>query len=154
MDAQPPTPAFQSIVPQRGSTHAQRFTDAVRILSGGAVPPAEFVEEWLGGIEVDGAHQLQNWILSQPGHVAWAQGIAILDAAAVLAGQPEEGCEHEVLGERAVQADDDDQPAYGELVSAMRDMEAAFAEARVTASPWGGLRSRFRALLERVPAAA
>lgn len=153
MKARSQAAALQPLVPQQGSTHAQRFTDAVRVLCGGAVPPSEFVADWLAGVEVDGLHQLQHWVLSQPGHVAWAQGIGILDAAAVLAAHPEEGCDHEILEERPASSGDDDRPAYGELVSAMRDMEAAFAEARVTAAPWGGLRSRFRALLRRIPAA-
>lgn len=97
MTARPAFAAGYKPVPSEGSTHQERFTDAVRILCGGAVPPQEFVTEWISNIEVNGEHRLQGWVLSQPGSIPWAQGIAILDAATVLANGPEEGCGHEVL---------------------------------------------------------
>lgn len=44
-------------------------------------------------------------------------------------------------------------PTVTEMAAAMREMEDSFQEARVTASPWGGLRSTFRSILERLPGA-
>ena len=76
------------------TTYAERFTHAVSVLCG-AQPPADMVAEWLENIDVNGEHRLQSWVLSQAATPSWAQGIVVLDAAHVLANDPEEGMEHE-----------------------------------------------------------
>jgi hypothetical protein len=76
------------------TTYAERFTHAVAVLCG-AQPPADMVAEWIANIDVNGEHRLQSWVLSQAATPSWAQGIVVLDAAHVLANDPEEGMEHE-----------------------------------------------------------
>jgi hypothetical protein len=76
------------------TTYAERFTHAVAILCG-AQPPADMVTEWIANTEVNVEHRLQGWVLSQAATPAWAQGIVVLDAAHVLANDPEEGAGHE-----------------------------------------------------------
>jgi hypothetical protein len=76
------------------TTYAERFTHAVAVLCG-AQPPADMVDEWIANIDVNGEHRLQGWVLSQAATPSWAQGIVVLDAAHVLANNPEEGMEHE-----------------------------------------------------------
>lgn len=87
------------------------------------MPPAEFVSEWLANIEVTGMARLQHWVLSQPGSIAWAQGIAILDAAAVLAGQPEEGCDHEMPDEPVVAESSSSPLVFVGQVASLRSMD-------------------------------
>ena len=78
------------------TTHKERFINAVTQLTG-RIPPESMVDEWLGNVEVNGAHRLQDWVgeAALPGNVGWAQNIAILDAAEVLAEQPIEGDGHQ-----------------------------------------------------------
>lgn len=81
------------------TTYIERFTEAVRLLCG-KEPPRELVVAWLEHREL--ADDLQNFA-AQYGP-SWAQGIVVLDAAAVLADTPEEGAEHEpVYGQRQAQ---------------------------------------------------
>jgi len=76
------------------TTFVQRFTDAVAILCG-SEPPANFVDEWLCNVEVNGVHRLQEWVLNQDATPTWSQGIVVLDAAYLLAESPAEGLQHE-----------------------------------------------------------
>jgi hypothetical protein len=76
------------------TTYTERFTHAVAVLCG-AQPPADMVAEWIANIDVNGEHRLQSWVLSQAATPSWAQGIVVLDAAHVLANDPEEGEGHE-----------------------------------------------------------
>jgi hypothetical protein len=75
------------------TTYAERFTHAVAVLCG-AQPPADMVAEWIANVDVNGEHRLQGWVLSQAATPSWAQGIVVLDAAHVLANDPEEGAGH------------------------------------------------------------
>jgi hypothetical protein len=76
------------------TTYTERFTHAVAVLCG-AQPPTDMVAEWIANVDVNGEHRLQSWVLSQAATPSWAQGIVVLDAAHVLANDPEEGMEHE-----------------------------------------------------------
>jgi len=76
------------------------------------------VAEWIANIDVNGEHRLQSWVLSQAATPSWAQGIVVLDAAHVLANDPEEGMQHE---ERPPA-----QPAVQEPVASMSDEQDAF----------------------------
>lgn len=81
-------------VQRKPTTYAERFTHAVAVLCG-AQPPADMVAEWIENVEVNGEHRLQGWVLTQAATPFWAQGIVVLDAAHVLANDPEEGEGHE-----------------------------------------------------------
>jgi hypothetical protein len=74
------------------TTYAERFMQAIEVLCGGTQPPLGEVAAWLDK-EADN-HDLQEWVVNNKA-VWWAQGIAVLDAAHVLADQPEEGEGHE-----------------------------------------------------------
>lgn len=77
------------------TTYKERFATAVATIVG-KIPPAKLVDEWLDNVEVDGAHRLQHWVgLNLPRAIDWAQCIVVLDAAHVLAADPEEGADHE-----------------------------------------------------------
>jgi hypothetical protein len=76
------------------TTYTERFTHAVAVLCG-AQPPADMVAEWIANIDVNSEHRLQSWVLCQAATPSWAQGIVVLDAAHVLANDPEEGEGHE-----------------------------------------------------------
>lgn len=76
------------------TTYIQRFTDAITLLCG-AVPPEDYVELWLTNEEdKSGTQPLHSWAIDNA-TLAWAQGIVVLDAAAVLANTPVEGEDHE-----------------------------------------------------------
>lgn len=87
------TPPQRKPLTSKNTTFAQRFTDAVAILCG-SEPPTDFVDEWLGNVDVNGVHRLQEWVLNQAATPPWAQGIVVLDAAHLLAESPEEGEQH------------------------------------------------------------
>ena len=72
------------------TTYAHRFTNAVRLLCG-KEPPADMVAGWLDKGADD--HGLQEFAIEHG--PAWCQGIALLDAANVMASQPTEGVDHE-----------------------------------------------------------
>lgn len=78
------------IVHQGPMTYAQRLTDVIALLCR-EVPPAELVAAWIN--RGSGDHRLQEWACERA--PSWAQGIGLLDAAHVMADQPEEGVEHE-----------------------------------------------------------
>lgn len=73
------------------TTYAHRFAHAVSLLCG-KWPDAALVDSWLD----KSSDALQDFAASHG--PAWAQGIVLLDAAAVIADTPTEGVEH---GERA-----------------------------------------------------
>lgn len=76
------------------TTYRHRFTEAVTLLCGGMEPPAAYIDVWFGG--GDGAN-LQDFAVRHGPY--WCQGIVLLDAAAVIASDPEEGAGHEMEGE-------------------------------------------------------
>lgn len=76
------------------TTWMERFRESLAAMCG-SVPPLEFCEEWVEGIQVNGADRLQNWVFSKGNRAPkWAQAIVIIDAAQLLADQPEEGAGH------------------------------------------------------------
>lgn len=70
------------------TTYEERFTDAVTLLCYGKKPSQKAVREWLRKTSDD----LQAF--ASDNGPEWAQGIVLLDAAAVLADTPEEGVDH------------------------------------------------------------
>jgi hypothetical protein len=80
------------------TTYEERFGDAIYLLVGGKFPPKDLLEDWIEGVEWSKKESLQDWVGSHMGGVIWwAQAIAVLDAAHVLASQPEEGEGHECM---------------------------------------------------------
>lgn len=74
------------------TTWLERFTQALAVLCGGKQPPAEAIRDWDDpGMD---SHALQSWAISNA-WMEWAQGVAIIDAARLLADQPAEGEGHE-----------------------------------------------------------
>ena len=65
-----------------------RFEQAVTLLCHGLVPPRKLVEGWLSKTD----ESLQDFAADNG--PAWAQGIVVLDAAALLAETPTEGVNH------------------------------------------------------------
>jgi hypothetical protein len=70
------------------TTYLQRFGDAVALLCRGRKAHAGMLAGWLDGSD----DSLQHFAIDNG--PAWAQGIVILDAAALLADTPGEGVEH------------------------------------------------------------
>jgi len=68
-----------------------RFVEALRVLCGGVEPPDSVVKNWLHDQD---SVELQEWAVS---HTAfhWAMGITTIEAAMSLAGEPDEGGNHE-----------------------------------------------------------
>lgn len=87
------------------TTHQQRMHEAVTLLCRGNQPDSAMLEGWIDGTSEDLQH-----FAGQYGP-AWAQGIGILDAAALMAEQPTEGVKHEM---RAPQAQAAQQTQGGE----------------------------------------
>lgn len=71
---------------QTPTTYLQRFGDAIALLCAGNRPPDEMMTAWLDADRED--TRLQEFACEH-GPV-WAQGIAVIDAAQVLADQPTE----------------------------------------------------------------
>ena len=74
------------------TTWGQRFREALALLCGEQPPEAEVVESLRPGS--DGL-ALQNWA-AEKCRLAWAQGIAVVDVATILADTPAEG--HQIDG--------------------------------------------------------
>ena len=72
-----------------GSTWEQRFSEALSLLCGGAEVPPDMVTRWFSSDD----ERLQHWA-SEHGAFAWHQGIALIDAAALMADTPSEGEGH------------------------------------------------------------
>ncbi len=73
------------------TTYLQRFRDAVALLCAGQVPSDKLLLDWL---DTDNdSFALQEFAIEHG--PSWAQGIAVLDAARVLADEPTEGVPHE-----------------------------------------------------------
>jgi hypothetical protein len=70
------------------TTYLQRFGDAVALLCGGRRATAKMLAGWLDGSD----DSLQHFAIDNG--PAWAQGIVLLDAAALLAETPGEGVQH------------------------------------------------------------
>jgi hypothetical protein len=73
------------------TTYIERFREAVALLCR-EEPPLEMVEAYLDKTQDD--MRLQEFAVDHA--PTWAQGIAILDAAHVMADQPTEGVDHEM----------------------------------------------------------
>lgn len=91
MSDQPAQPEPQQSDWTIPTTKPQRMSDAVALLCAGKRPSDDLVQGWLAGTD-DG---LQEFAATHG--PAWAQGIGLLDAAAVMVDQPTEGVEHEGL---------------------------------------------------------
>jgi hypothetical protein len=83
-----PAPAGDWMAP---TTALHRMTEAVALLCRGRRPPDDMVAGWL-----DGSSEALQDFAAEHGP-AWAQGIGLLDAAHIMAGQPTEGVEHEPM---------------------------------------------------------
>lgn len=84
-------------LPSRGwgtrTTYLQRFGDAMQLLCQGHRPSDDILEAWL----FHENERLQEFACNNGPE--WAQGIGLIDAAMVLADNPEEGHEHQTLEE-------------------------------------------------------
>ena len=69
--------------------YLQRLGDAMALLCGGHRPTDEMLGAWLN----EGDDRLQAFACNHG--PSWAQGIAVIDAARVLADQPTEGVAHQ-----------------------------------------------------------
>jgi len=77
--------------PELMSWHS-RFVAALMVLTGAPnEPPGAFVAEWFDKNSKRVDDRLQNWVGQQPGVPWWAQAIAVIDAARIMADQPIEG---------------------------------------------------------------
>jgi len=85
--AAPQAPAVQSAP----TTYLQRFGDALALLCSGLRPTDDMMAAWLDIAQDD--HRLQEFAIEHG--PSWAQGIGVIDAARVLADQPEEDAGHE-----------------------------------------------------------
>lgn len=74
------------------TSHVDRFSQALTLLCG-KTPPADAIEAWLTPGSDDA--RLQEFAVENG--PAWAQGIAVIDAAHLLAGMPTEGVDHEII---------------------------------------------------------
>lgn len=72
------------------TTWLERFQAAIAQLCNGNIPPFALCEEWNKQSE---SLELQDWVINHSG-LKWAQDIAILDAAQMLANQPIESEDH------------------------------------------------------------
>ncbi len=72
------------------TTHAKRIADVMQLLCSGNRPSDAVVEAWLSNPD---DCRLQEFAIEHG--PSWAQGIAVIDAARVLADQPTEGVAHE-----------------------------------------------------------
>jgi len=73
------------------TTYLRRLGDALALLCAGHRPADEMMSAWLDTERDD--MRLQEFACDHG--PSWAQGIAVIDAARVLADQPTEGVEHE-----------------------------------------------------------
>lgn len=70
----------------------ERFMDALELMCQ-ARPPLEFIQQWTDDVQVNGADQLQEWVLNNQ-WMDWATGIGTIEAAIVMADNPREDQEH------------------------------------------------------------
>lgn len=71
---------------QTPTTYLKRFGDAMQLLCSGERPSDELMAAWLDPNADD--HRLQEFALEHA--PSWSQGIAVIDAARLMAGQPTE----------------------------------------------------------------
>lgn len=77
--------------PELMSWHS-RFIAALMVLTGAPnEPPDAFIAEWFDKDSTRVDDRLKNWVGGQPGVPWWAQAIAVIDAARIMADQPIEG---------------------------------------------------------------
>lgn len=76
----------------RPTTHTQRIADVMQALCAGKRPSDEIVTAWLSDPDDS---RLQEFAIEHG--PTWAQGIAVVDAARLLAEQPTEGVDHEFI---------------------------------------------------------
>lgn len=74
--------------------YLDRVIEALTLLCGGNEPPREMVHEW----ETGEGEDLQDWAANHT-KLPWAQGIGTIEAAQVLADNPEEGMGHQLRDE-------------------------------------------------------
>jgi hypothetical protein len=74
--------------------YLDRLIEALTLLCGGTVPPREMVLAW----ETDDSEELQDWAACNT-KLPWAMGIGTIEAAQVMADNPEEGMGHELRDE-------------------------------------------------------
>jgi hypothetical protein len=85
-----PTAYIPTSLNAQKSRFVERFVSALSMLCDGEVPPnADMVDGWFTGTDVD---SLQEWAINNA-EAGWAQGIAVIDAATILAENPLEGVE-------------------------------------------------------------
>lgn len=70
------------------TTYEQRFIEAFTLLCGGRKPAIKMVQDWLS----HESEALQDFAVSNG--PSWCQGIALIDAAHLMAENPEEGFGH------------------------------------------------------------
>lgn len=74
------------------TSHVDRFSQAMALLCRKA-PPSDAIEAWL----TPGSDDMRLQEFAVENGPAWAQGIAVIDAAHLLAGMPTEGVDHEIV---------------------------------------------------------
>ena len=72
------------------TTYLQRFGDAMELLCGGNRPPDELMRDFLN--QTGQPDNLQEFAIEH-GPI-WSQGIALIDAARLIAYNPTEGINH------------------------------------------------------------
>lgn len=75
------------------TTKVERFEDALTVLAGGVCPDRALVEAWFDEDDDQSHIRLQEWAMNNSA-AGWAMGIGIIDAALVLADNPDEGVDH------------------------------------------------------------
>lgn len=70
------------------TTRAQRLEQAMSLLCNGVSPSSRMVDDWIAERNDD----LQDFACTHG--PSWAQGIAVIDAAQIMADQPTEGVNH------------------------------------------------------------
>jgi hypothetical protein len=84
---------------QPGSKWIDRFQEALRLLTG-SQPTIEMCKAWVA----DDNEDLQEWVNTQRHTPEWVQGIAIIDAARLMATQPVDGEGHQDLFDEVLEA--------------------------------------------------
>lgn len=74
--------------------YIDRLIEALTLLCGGKEPPRSLVHEW----ETNESEGLQDWAACNT-KLPWAMGIGTIEAAQVMADNPEEGQGHELRAE-------------------------------------------------------
>jgi hypothetical protein len=86
-----PKKSSSAPVAPENTKYLDRLIEALTLLCGGKVPPREMVHAW----ESSDDEELQSWAACNT-TLPWAMGIGTIEAAQVLADNPEEGMGHEL----------------------------------------------------------